>query len=356
LFSYSLYPLLLSYGDRAMTRQIVRPNHGYSLLEVLLTVTLLGLLLLAVGNSVSRVLDSTMLGEGRHNVSRTADELASRLTEEGRSSTAVYVPSFDVLGLPNTGPTGGHEIDFFRKASDGTATFVAYRFDQQSGSIDRYEYVPRSPNPPQIIHQDQMAEHIASFAAVRTAPGSIGGIVGGGNINPVNIYYGSPEIVGGNAIVTVSVTSGVAGEPQRSVDIHLASRAAPTDVSILVNSGSPPPSPSPSSSPVVVGFALQPNNFHPPHGPNHGGDPGGGGVHGPGIPGTATFIGNGVGPTVDWLSLYAAFNTVTEGVYSFKNADGQTVTVSIACDSGCPLFIPKPIQTTGPIVVFHTTQ
>jgi prepilin-type N-terminal cleavage/methylation domain-containing protein len=339
-----------------MTRQTLRPNHGYSLLEVLLTVTLLGLLLLAVGNTLSHVLDSTMLGEGRHNVSRTADELASRLAEEGRSSTAVYVPSLDVLGLPNTGPTGGHEIDFFRKASDGTTAYVAYRFDQQSGNIDRYEYVPSVPNPPQIIHQDRMAEHIASFAAVRTAPGSIGGIVGGVNVNPVNIYYGSPEIVGGNAIVTVSVTSGIAGEPQRHVDIHLASRAAPTDVSILVNSGSPPPSPSPSSSPVIVGFSVVSGHIKPPHGPHRigggGGEPGGQ----PGVPGSATFLGNGGGSTADWLSLYSAFTTVADGTYSFKDANGITETVTITCDSGCPLFIPKPIQTTGPVVVFHTAQ
>ena len=340
-----------------MMRQTVRPNRGYSLLEVLLTVALLGLLLLAVGSSLSRVLDSTMLGEGRHNVSRTADELATRLAEEGRSSTAVFVPSLDVLGQSNSGPAGAHEVDFYRKASDGTPAFVAYRFDLPGGTIDRYEYVLHPLNPPQIIHQDRMAEQIDSFAAVRIAPGSIGGVVGGGNVNPVNIYYGSPEIVGGNGIVTVSVTSGPAGEPQRHVDIHLSSRAAPTDVSILVNSGSPPPSPSSSSSPVVVGFAVVSGHIHSPHGPHRIGDPGGGEPGGrPGVPGTATFLGNGGGSTADWLSLYSAFATVVDGIYSFKNADGVNETVTIVCDGGCPPFAPKPIQTTGPYVVFHTSQ
>lgn len=336
-------------------RQSIRPSRGYSLLEVLLTLSLLGLLLFAVGDSVGHTLDATMLGENRHDMATSAEELASRLGEEARSSTAVFVPSVDVLGQSNDGPNGGHEVDFFRKVSDGTTAFVAYRFDAQTGDVTRYDYVPGAGGPPQIVHQDLMAQRIQSLAAKKTAPGSIGGIVGGGNVNPVNIYYGSPEVVGGNGIVAVSVDAGVAGQPQRHIDIHLASRAAPTDVSILVPSGSPPPSPSPSSTPITVAFGLVSQNWKPPHGPNHGGDPGGGGSHGPGIPGTAMFIGNGSGPTVDWLSLYSAFNIVVDGVYSFKDSSGDTETVTISCNNGpCPPFAPNPIPTMGPNVLFYT--
>lgn len=341
-------------------RHTIRPAKGYSLLEVLLTVALLGLLLFAVGDAVTHVLDSATLGESRQNVSRSAEELASRLGEEARSSTAIFVPVVDVLGQPSTTLTGSREVDFFRKASDGSSAFVAYRFERKDGSVVRYEYVPVAGSPPQIIHQDLMAEHVASFTAARVTPDSIRGIVGAGNVKPVNIYYGSPELIGGNGIVAVSVLAGLAGEPQRHFNIHLASRAAPTDVSVLVPAGSPPPSPSPSSTPITVGFSLQ-SKPNPPHGPNHGGDPGdngpGGGIHGPGIAGTALFAGNGVGPTVDWLSLYSEYNTIGDGIYKFQNSEGQPVTVTIVCDEGaCPSFVPKPQPTTGPKELFYTVK
>jgi len=196
-------------------RKMIRPSYGYSLLEVLLTVALLGLLLFAVGDAVGRVLSSTTIGEGRQEVSRSSDELALRLSEEARSSTAVFVPAVDVLGDPNTSTAGSREVDFFRKASDGTSAFVAYHFDQRSGSVVRYEYVPAAGGQPQIIHQDVMADQVASFSAVRTAPDSVSGIVGAGNVKPVNVYYGSPGLVGGNGIVTVAIVAGALGEPQR---------------------------------------------------------------------------------------------------------------------------------------------
>src|SRR5438132_11941662 len=106
------------------TNQPVVSAHGYSLIEVLLTVSLLGLLLFVVGDSIAHVLDATRLGEVRQNVALSADELATRMAEEARSSTAVFVPSSDVLGQDNTGPSGGHEVDFFRKASNGSPAFV----------------------------------------------------------------------------------------------------------------------------------------------------------------------------------------------------------------------------------------
>src|SRR5215831_12033374 len=142
--------------------QRVRSAPGYSLLEVLLTVSLLGMLLFVVGDSITHVLDATRLGETRQNVARSSDELATRMAEEARSSTAVFVPSSDVLGQDNGGGSGGHEVDFFRKASNGSPAFVAYRFDGSTSFVTRYEYVPVAGGAPQIVHQDKMAEHIAS--------------------------------------------------------------------------------------------------------------------------------------------------------------------------------------------------
>ncbi|HET9342715.1 MAG TPA: hypothetical protein VFO25_07370 [Candidatus Eremiobacteraceae bacterium] len=334
-----------------------RPHRAYSLLEVLLTVSLLGMLLFAIAYAVTHALATTALDVGRNGIARSADELAGRLSSEARSSTAVFVPSSDVYGRPNDDPNGGHEVDFFRKASDGTATFVAYRYDQASGEVDRFEYNPITGGPPNILNQDVVATEVSAFAATFHEASSVPGIVGGANAKPVHIYYGSASWSGGNGIVTVSVTAGASGGLQQHLDVHLASRAAPTDVLVLVAPGSPPPSPSPSSSPILVGFSL--HSAHP-HGPNHqggggDGDPGGG-LWGPGIPGTAWFTGNGVGASEDWQSLYSQFNIVQDGTYNFKDSNGNAESVTISCDGSCPPFIPNPIATDGPTVIFHTAN
>lgn len=335
-------------------------SRGYSLIEVLLTVAVLGLLLFAVGTAVTHVLQVEVLGANRQAVLRSSNELDARMNEEARSSTAVFVPSTDVLGQPNAGPNGGHEVDFFRKGSDGTLTFVAYRWEVQSGAVTRYEYVPGAPNP-QILHADLMAENISSLAAVRTSPSSIGSIVGGGSVQPVNVYFGTPELVGGNGIVTVAVVGGTAGEPQRSFTMHLSARAAPTDVAIAVPSGTPPPTPGPSPTPILYGFLLKSTHVQPPHGPNHGGDPGGGdpggGIHGGGIPGSAEFYGTGAGNTDSWFELTSLYSQLVDGTYSYKNSHGDLDTVTISCDGNpCPQFVPLPVPTSGSTILFHTTQ
>jgi prepilin-type N-terminal cleavage/methylation domain-containing protein len=331
-------------------------TRGFSLVEVLITVAVLGLLVFVVGTAVAHVLDVEMLGAGRQNVLRSADQLGMRLSEEARSSTAVYVPSVDVLGHPNTGPTGGHEVDFFRKASDGSTTYVAYRFDLPSATVTRYEYQP-VPGSPQIIHNDLMAEHVTSLAAVRTTPSAIPSVVGAAHIKPVNIYYGTAELVGGNGIVTVTIQTGLSGGPSRQFEVHLSSHAAPTDIAILVPSGPPPTPPGPSPTPITVGFLLMPPGIHPPHGPNHSGDPGGGGIHGSGIPGSAEFYGNGSGNSDSWFALTNKYGILGDGTYSYQNSQGVTDSVSISCvSSPCPLFIPMPIPTSGTTLVFQTTQ
>ena len=340
-----------------MSKTPFRARRAYSLLEVLLTVCLLGMLLFAITLAVSHTLTTTSLDVGRNGVARSVDELASRLQSEARSSTAVFVPSTDVYGLPNGGPSGGHEVDFFRKSPDGSPNFVAYRYDGGSGRVDRIEYSPTTGGPPNILNQDEIATEVSAFGATFHEASSMPGIVGGADVKPVHIYYGSAGWAGGNGIVTVSVTAGAAGALQQHLDVHLTSHTAPTDVSVLIASGSPPPSPSPSSSPLMVGFLLK-GALH--RGPNHGGDPGGGdpggGIHGPGIPGTAYFSGNGVGATADWQSLYDEFNTVTDGTYNFKDSNGNLESVTLSCDGSCPQFVPNPVATQGDTVIFHTAN
>ena len=84
---------------------MIRRSRAFSLLEVLLTLSLLGLLLFAIGNVLAHVLDSTQLGQNRSGLSQSADELASRLTSEARSSTAVFVPATDIMGVMFTHAT-----------------------------------------------------------------------------------------------------------------------------------------------------------------------------------------------------------------------------------------------------------
>jgi len=333
-----------------MPKMPFRAHRAYSLLEVLLTISLLGMLLFAIAYAVTHALATTALGVGRNGIARSADELASRLSSEARSSTAVFVPSIDVYGRPNDDSNGGHEVDFFRKASDGTPTFVAYRYDHASGQVDRFEYNPTMGGSPNILNQDEVATEVSAFDATFHEASSVPGIVGGTNAKPVHIYYGSAAWSGGNGIVTVSVTAGASGGLQQHLDVHLASRAAPTDVSVLVAPGSP--TPSPSSSPILVEFKLLPPLLH---GPNHGGDPGGD-PHGPGLPGSALFAGNGSGVTVDWQSFYNQFNIVVDGTYSFKDSNGNVEVVTISCDGACPPFAPNPFATQGPTVIFHTVH
>jgi prepilin-type N-terminal cleavage/methylation domain-containing protein len=329
-------------------------SRGYSLIEVLATIAVLGMLLFAVGTAVTHVLDAEMTGAGRQATFRSADELAGRMSEEARSATAVFVPPTDVFGQSNTGQSGGHEVDMFRKASDGTLTYVAYRFDAGSGDVTRYEYLPGASGN-QIVNSDLMAEGVTSLGAVRTSPSAIGSVVGASTIKPVNVYYGAAELEGGNGVVTVAIVAGPSGGPQQQLEVHLASRAAPTDVSVLVSAGSPPPSPGISPTPITVAFLVRPP--HGPHGPIHQGDPGTNGGWGPGIAGSAYFYGNGSGNTLSWFELQNEYGILADGTYSFRDSNGNEDTVSIACTDGpCPAFIPLPVPTSGSTILFNTSE
>jgi len=105
------------------------------------------------------------------------------------------------LRSANGGPSGGHEVDFFRKASDGTPNFVAYLYDGVAGRVDRFEYSPVAGGPPNILNQDAIATDVSAFVAAFHEASSLPGIVGGANVKPVHIYYGSASWAGGNGIV-----------------------------------------------------------------------------------------------------------------------------------------------------------
>src|SRR5579864_4757761 len=105
---------------------------GFSLIELLVSMAIILILLTAVCAAIIQVLKIEAVHAGRASMGRSASQLAARLQEDARSSTAVFIPSSDVLGNANGGTNGAHEVDFFRKLSAGGETYVAYRFDELS--------------------------------------------------------------------------------------------------------------------------------------------------------------------------------------------------------------------------------
>jgi hypothetical protein len=327
---------------------------GLSILETIISVAVLALIILAVGEAVSHTMRTDSMTIGRAGEARSASGLEARLNEEARSATSVFVPPLDVLGQSNSGEDA-HEVDFFRKLSGGASAYVAYRFDRASGTVTRYDYL-LAGNAPQTSDADLAASGIAAFSPQMLAVGSTGDVVGGQEIAPVTVYYGSLQTAGGNGVVTVSVvtTSGPAA-PAQSDTIHLSARSAPTDLAELVSSATPPP-----GGPHSVSFLIVPKLLK---GPWHGGGGGDGNdpgqIHGAAIPGSATFIGQG-DSNMTWFDVSRSDPVLQSGLYKFVDSNGRTVQLSVACDGGpCPQFAPLPQNVPGApkgFVIFRTAQ
>jgi hypothetical protein len=302
-------------------------------------------LLVAVGDAVSRTLHVAAMSNSRAGAVRTISELGVRLSEEARSASAVFIPATDVLGGSNAGAQA-HEVDFFRRLSAGGDTYVAYRFDSSSGVVTRYEY-SLAGGVVSITHADQAAAGIAAFAPVRAAAASMADVVDPGEVGRVSILYGAPGVVGGNDVVTLTMqaapSDGVAPLP---VDVRLASRAAPTSLSVLVPAAAPPPV---HGGPITIPFIIR-GAVHGWHGVWHFGDPGGGefsGMHENQMFGEVEYYGPGDLGTLDWLGLLANDPTVESGSYSFVDSSGARMTITITCNDGipCPRF--RPLPTSG---------
>src|SRR5215469_200524 len=125
-------------GRRCRARDCAFRARGFSLIEALVALSVLLVLLIAVGDAVSRTLHVAAMTNARAGAVRTVSELGIRLSEEARSASAVFIPATDVLGAANAGDQA-HEVDFFRRLSAGGDTYVAYRFDANTGIITRFE-------------------------------------------------------------------------------------------------------------------------------------------------------------------------------------------------------------------------
>ena len=246
---------------------------AYTLVELLVSTAIILILMMAVGNAIVASLHLQAIHADRAGMSRSASELAERLGEEARSSTAVFIPSIDVLGNPNGGSSGPHEVDFLRHLSDGGDAMVAYAFDGSSGSVTRYEYATGSGTKT-ILNSDIAADGIAAFSLVREPVAATGNTIGQSAPASVTILYGGAELAGGNDVVVANILAKASsGIPSHLYVVHLASRAAPTSLAILAPSGPPASPPSTRVFPFVI---LRPGFPIPgPHGPMHGGSPGG---------------------------------------------------------------------------------
>jgi|GEM_PF-1509655 len=321
-------------------------SSGFSLVELLVSVGIIVLLLLAVCAAIMQTLRIEALHAGRAAMGRTASQLADRLQEDARSSTAVFIPSTDVLGFANSGMSGAHEVDFFRRQSAGGDAFVAYLFDSSSGSVTRYEY-SAALGIKTVLASDLAGAGIGSFAAIRKPVAGV--LAGQQNPARVSIFYGSHELEGGNDIVVVMmVEQQSGGAPGQKITVHLAARAAPTALAILAPAG-PPPTPPPT---IIIPFIILRPGFalHPPHGPIHWGS---GGASDPAIHwvaalGSAQFYGNGPNLAGSWLDLSNAYSSLSSGNYAFRSSNGSSITASITCAGGlCPLFHTLPVSAPG---------
>ena len=331
-------------GRRYRARGRVLRARGFSLIEALVGLCILLVLLIAVGDAVSRTLHVAAMSNARAGAVRTVSELGIRLSEEARSASAVFVPATDVFGAANGGDQA-HEVDFFRRLSAGGDTFVAYGFYSSSGIVNRIEY-SIAAGVISIEHTDQVAAGMMSFAPVRAPAGTMTDVVNAAQVSDVSILYGTPGVVGGNDVVTVTMqaspSGGIAHDP---VQVRLVSRAAPTSLSVLVPAQQPPPPR--HGRPITVPFVIRGTGVHTPHFVWHFGDPGGSefsGIHVSQVFGEISFYNPyGENGMLDWLGLTASDPIVESGTYSFKDSNGNITIVSITCGGGvCPKFRPLP--------------
>jgi prepilin-type N-terminal cleavage/methylation domain-containing protein len=318
---------------------------AYTLVELLVSLAIVLILTVAVGDTIVTALRLQAMHADRVAMSRSASELAARLGEEARSSTAVFIPTTDINGNPNSGSSGSHEVDFFRKLSAGGQAFAAYDFDGSRGEVTRYEYSSMT-YPKSISAQDLVASGISSFSVMREPVANAGPIVGQSDPASVTILYGNPELVGGNDVIVADIMAQASsGIPGHLYVVHLASRAAPTSLAILAPKAPPVTPPTTHVFPFVILRAGVP--LTPPHGPMQPGEPGAPSVllHATAASGTIEFA-EGIGSgSINWFEFSTLYASVESGTYTLKLPDGSSASVSIACAGGpCPPFRPSPVN------------
>lgn len=317
-----------------------RRASGFTIIELLVSSAIVLVLLTAICLAVIQMLKVEAVHAGRASMGRTVSQLATRMQEEARSSTAVFIPSVDILGQANDA-AAAHEVDLYRKLSAGGSAYVAYRYDATAKTVMRYDYTGALGNPT-IQSTDTVATDVSSFVAHRQAVSS-SDLIAGSDTPKVSILYGSSQVVGGNDIVVIDVSSQSGVSPIETVAVHLAAGAYPTSLAVLA-AGIPPTTPPTHTVPFAL---LRPGfQVHFPHGPHAIGSPGDPNdtIHWVAATGSAQFIGPGPELSGSWLELSSLYTRITTGVYVFHNSSGAQATVTVSCgDIQCPYFAPTPV-------------
>lgn len=341
-------------------------SRGFSIIEALITVVIIALLLGTVSAVMGAVLHAQSMGAVRAGANRSAAELSDRLAQEARSSTAVFLPSADVLGQTND-PAAAHEIDFFRRTSDGDDDFVAYLFDGASHAVTRYEYaMPAGGGAPAVLHFDPIASGIAELSAHRVPVDSLS-VVGASDAPQVKISYGYAGVTGGNDVVVASFSSlGAEGVSARAFSLHLSPKIAPTNMAILVAPASAT-TPAPGGMPMKILLSRASDRGTPPPKqkmwncdpgltsgdpcelnatpiPNSSADLSAETSTSYSADGTISFSEPFDG---DWNNFARQHPSVQSGSYSYVDDSGATLTVTFSCVSTCPPFTPLPVADTS---------
>ena len=131
----------------------VRAERGFSVLELLVAIGLLavvGFATLGALQFFARALDARVSGSAG---TVSLEQLLGRMRAEAATSYAVFVPDRDVFGRPNapappapapSGAAAPHEVDFYTRTDAGVEAWWAYDFDAARGTLQRYDFDPRS--------------------------------------------------------------------------------------------------------------------------------------------------------------------------------------------------------------------
>jgi hypothetical protein len=118
----------------------VNAQRGFTLLDVSLAIVLavaLGLATLGVLRGMFAMSAAAATTSGG---SLTLDQTTDEMRGDADTAFAVFVPTRDVMGRPNAGAAGAHEIDFYTRTDSGTIASWAYYFDAGAHTLRRFDY------------------------------------------------------------------------------------------------------------------------------------------------------------------------------------------------------------------------
>jgi len=212
---------------------------AFSLIETTAAIgiaVIIGFFLLATLRSALQW--STLLAQ-RNTENASLGAITDRLEADEDSAWSIFVPSNDVLGIPNG---DGHEVDFFARDGLNRDYFWAYRFDNAARKVQRYLYEPgRKP-----VQLGSSFGGITAFTAKsyeltdlqRPSSAIYSPLYAAGTLRAASVPFDDPKassLTGGNAIVGLRITT-----PANGREMQLSTQTAPSGFTIVLNYTPPP--------------------------------------------------------------------------------------------------------------------